>query len=127
MKPKDYTLLELDYDAEFDTLYLKSKEPYEYDVSIEANNGLILDVSKDKKITAFEILDATYFFDLKNTELVKANFEVNVVVTEDVIKIHFDVRAGESLNRNIKAVSGKALNSEYAGIGLYTYKYNYEG
>lgn len=126
MKNNDYIILDTDYDAEFDTLYLKSTKDYKYEVSIEAKNGLIIDISKDKIVSAFEILDATNFFDLKNTELFKASYEVNVVVTEDLIKLHFDVRYGEGHNRKIKAVSSKVLNEGQASIGLYTYKYNQE-
>lgn len=123
MKNKDNILLDVDYDAEFDTLYMKSKETYEYEVSIEANNHVVIDISKDKKVSAFEILDASHFFDMKNTDLIHSNFEVNVVVTEDVIKLHFDVRYGEAASRNIKVASAKALNEGQARIGLYTYTY----
>ena len=126
MRTKETIPLEADYDIEFDNLHLRTKEHHDYEVSIEANSNLIIDVSKDKKIIAFEILDATYFFDMKNTELVKSNFEINVVVTEDIIKLHFDVSFGETLNRNIKVVSSKALNDDQVDEGLYTYAYKAE-
>ena len=120
----DYLALDMDYDAEYDTLYLKSKKDYEYNVSIEANQNLVIDISKNGEVFAFEILDATYFFDLKNTELFHANYEVNVIVTEDIIKLHFEViTSGAVQNRAIKLVSSKALNTGQAVTGLYTYKY----
>ena len=115
----DYLALDMDYDAEYDTLYLKSKKDYEYNGSIEANQNLVIDISKNGEVFAFEILDATYFFDLKNTELFHANYEVNVIVTEDIIKLHFEViTSGAVQNRAIKLVSSKALNTGQAVTGL---------
>ena len=53
----DYLALDMDYDAEYDTLYLKSKKDYEYNGSIEANQNLVIDISKNGEVFAFEILD----------------------------------------------------------------------
>lgn len=44
-----------------------------YDVSEELDNGIIVDLTKDKKIVAIEILDVSEKISLKNIQNVSVN------------------------------------------------------
>lgn len=50
-------VMEYGYEEKYDVFGIKIFEDYEYEVSIEARPGFIVDVDKDKRIVAIEIVD----------------------------------------------------------------------
>lgn len=56
--------VEYDYDYKGDSLFVYSVDSYEYDVSIELDNDVILDLDVDGKPVAFEFLNASKIFKL---------------------------------------------------------------
>lgn len=56
--------VEYDYDYKGDSLFVYSVDSYEYDVSIELDNDVILDLDVDDKPVAFEFLNASKIFKL---------------------------------------------------------------
>ena len=53
-----------DYDCENDSLFIYSKKPYTYDISIEADNNVIIDLDSCGNPVAFEFLNASRVFKL---------------------------------------------------------------
>lgn len=53
-----------DYDDNNDSLFMYCIEPYDYDVSLELDNNIILDLDIDGKPVAFEFLNASKLFKL---------------------------------------------------------------
>jgi len=51
--------MEFRYDEEADAMYIYLEKGGEYDVSQEIGDGVILDVSKEGKISGIEILDVS--------------------------------------------------------------------
>ena len=57
--------VEYDYDSQEDSLFIYRVEDYEYEVSLELDNNVILDIDKKGKPVAFEFLNASKIFNLK--------------------------------------------------------------
>ncbi|MBQ8017827.1 MAG: DUF2283 domain-containing protein [Methanobrevibacter sp.] len=56
--------LRYDYDYKNNSLFVYSSDPYEYDVSIELDNDVTLDLDINSKPVAFEFLNASELFNL---------------------------------------------------------------
>lgn len=110
------------YDREVDALTLKVNGEYDYHVSLEVNPHLIIDVSTDERILAFEILYAEHYFEASAEELSRADFIVTVTVNEDVIKFDFILLIPMD-NQTLKAfhTSSKTVNEAYVGEGIFKY------
>ena len=121
MSNNDIYQLSYNYDSEVDALALRVKEDYTYEVSLEVNPNLIIDVSTDKKIMAFEILDAKHYFEIDGEYLDKADFIITVTVNDDVIKSEFILITMDNQTRKAYRVSSKHINEEYVENGLYKY------
>ena len=50
-----------DYNSQGDSLFIYCVEDYEYEVSLELDNGVILDIDKEGKPVAFEFLNASKY------------------------------------------------------------------
>lgn len=75
-----------DYDHKGDSLFIHCVNPYEYDVSLELDNGVILDFDIDGKPVAFEFLNASKVFNLDKSffkNLVKISIQSSI--TEEAI------------------------------------------
>ena len=121
MSNNDVVQLSYNYDSEVDALTLRAQEEYQYSASLEVNPNLIIDVSTDKKVMAFEILDAKHYFEIDGKYLDKADFSITVTVNEDVIKSEFILITMDNQTRKAYRVSSKAINEEYVENGLFKY------
>lgn len=77
-----------DYDYVGDSLFIYCIDSYEYDVSLELDNDVILDFDINGKSVAFEFLNASKIFNLDKSyfkNLVKINIQSNI--TEDLISL----------------------------------------
>ena len=77
-----------DYDCYGDSLFIYCVEDYEYEVSLELDNDVILDIDKDGKPVAFEFLNASKIFKLDKSffnNLAKIN--IQSVITEETINL----------------------------------------
>ncbi|MBQ6099217.1 MAG: DUF2283 domain-containing protein [Methanobrevibacter sp.] len=77
-----------DYDRQGDSLFIYCVEDYEYEVSLELDNDVILDIDKDGKPVAFEFLNASKIFNLDKTyfnNLSKITIQSNI--TEEAINL----------------------------------------
>lgn len=54
-----------DYDYNGDSLFIYCADDYEYEVSVELNNDVILDLDVEDKPVAFEFLNASRIFKLE--------------------------------------------------------------
>lgn len=118
----DFQKLEYDYNVFMDILFLILEKDYVYDVTLECNPSFLIDVSIDKEIVAFEILDASDFFDLTFTELQEANAEVTINVNEDVIKLEIQLKSQINNTPRVFTKTVKTINEDYVTTGIYNYK-----
>ncbi|WP_292601439.1 DUF2283 domain-containing protein [Methanobrevibacter sp. UBA212] len=82
------TKLAYDYDRQGDSLFIYSVEEYEYEVSLELDNDVILDIDKEGNPVAFEFLNASKLFHLEKSyfkNLIKIT--VKSTVTDESIKL----------------------------------------
>ena len=80
--------LTFDYDGQGDSLFIYSVEKYEYEVSLELDNDVILDIDKEGNPVAFEFLNASKLFHLEKSyfnNLIKIT--VKSTVTDESIKL----------------------------------------
>ncbi len=59
-----------DYDRQGDSLFINRVDDYEYEVSLELDNNVILDIDKDSKPVAFEFLNVSKIFKLEKIILI---------------------------------------------------------
>ena len=86
--------VDYDYDYQNDSLFVYCITPYEYEVSIELDNNVILDVDTNGKPVAFEFLNASKVFKLdkiyfKNLE----HITIQTRITETMININVELMA----------------------------------
>ena len=77
-----------DYDYQGDSLFIYCVEDYEYEVSLELDNDVILDIDTEGKQVAFEFLNASKIFNLDKSyfnNLVKIAIQSNI--TEEAINL----------------------------------------
>ena len=77
-----------DYDYQGDSLFIYCVEDYEYEVSLELDNDVILDIDTGGKPVAFEFLNASKIFNLDKSyfnNLVKIAIQSNI--TEEAINL----------------------------------------
>ena len=70
-----------DYDRQGDSLFIYCVEDYEYEVSLELDNDVILDIDKEGKPVAFEFLNASKIFNLDKSyfnNLAKITIQSNI-------------------------------------------------
>lgn len=83
-----------DYDYKNDSLFIYCIEPYEYDVSLELDNNVILDLDIDCKPVAFEFLNASKVFKLDKSyfkNLVKICIQSDITEESIGLKVQLDV------------------------------------
>lgn len=77
-----------DYDHKEDSLFIYCDEPYEYEVSLELDNDVILDLDINGKPVAFEFLNASKVFNLEKSyfnNMVKIS--IQSYITEESISL----------------------------------------
>ena len=111
-----FKLLSL-YDASFDIIDLKINEYYQYDYSIEVDSSFIMDISTDKRIVAFEILDVSKYFNVPCKVFYQSEWLIKVKVTEEVIKLKLTLKTKD----NEYSQSDKVINKDNVIPGEYVY------
>ena len=77
-----------DYDHKGDSLFIYCAEPYDYEVSLELDNDVILDLDTEDKPVAFEFLNASKVFHIDKSHfnnLVKIS--IHSEITEEAISL----------------------------------------
>lgn len=77
-----------DYDSKGDSLFIYCVEDYEYEVSFELDNDIILDIDSEGQPVAFEFLNASKIFNLDKSyfnNLAKITIQSNI--TEEAINL----------------------------------------
>ena len=77
-----------DYDIQGDSLFIYSVDDYEYEVSLELDNDVILDLDINGRPVAFEFLNASKVFNLdKNyfNDLLKISIQSSI--TKDAVNL----------------------------------------
>ena len=83
-----------DYDYKNDSLFIFCIEPYEYDVSLELDNNVILDLDVGGKPVAFEFLNASEVFKLDKSyfkDLVKICIQSDITEQSISLNVQLDV------------------------------------
>ncbi|MCQ2961803.1 MAG: DUF2283 domain-containing protein [archaeon] len=77
-----------DYDSKGDSLFIYYVEDYEYEVSFELDNDIILDIDSEGQPVAFEFLNASKIFNLdKGFFKNLAKISIRLIVTEKKIDL----------------------------------------
>lgn len=77
-----------DYDHKNDSLFIYCEEPYEYEVSLELDNNVILDLDTNGKPVAFEFLNASKVFKLDKSYFKNLiSIHIQSDITEESIKL----------------------------------------
>lgn len=105
------------YDDRFDIIDLKITDDYEYDYSIEVDSLFIIDISKDKRIVAFEIIDASRYFNVDKKFFYQSEWCIKVKVTEDVIKLYLTLKVED----DSYVYHDKVINKDDVVPGDYIY------
>ena len=82
--------VEYDYDYKGDSLFIYCINPYEYEVSLELDNDVILDLDVDGKPVAFEFLNASKVFGLDKSyfkNLVKISIQSKITADTIGLKV----------------------------------------
>lgn len=83
-----------DYDYKNDSLFIYCVEPYDYDVSLELDNNVILDFDVDGKPVAFEFLNASKVFGLDKSSfknLIKISIQADITVEDISLNVQLNV------------------------------------
>ena len=86
--------VEYDYDYKGDSLFVYCVDSYEYDVSLELDNDVILDLDVGGKPVAFEFLNASKIFRLDKAyfkNLIGINIQSKITV--DAINLNIQLTA----------------------------------
>ena len=77
-----------DYDRKGDSLFIYCVAPYEYEVSLELDNDVILDLDVNGKPVAFEFLNASKVFKLNKSYFKNLiSISIQADITEEAIKL----------------------------------------
>jgi uncharacterized protein YuzE len=82
------TKLAYDYDRQGDSLFIYCVDDYKYEVSLELDNDVILDIDKEGNPVAFEFLNASKLFHLDKSYFNNL-FKITVksTITDESIKL----------------------------------------
>lgn len=77
-----------DYDYKNDSLFIYCVDPYEYDVSVELDNNVVLDLDTMGKPVAFEFLNASKVFHLDKSYFKNlVHIGIQTGITEEAINL----------------------------------------
>ena len=80
--------IKYDYDLQNDSLFTYINDDYIYDHSIELNDNIILDLDKDYKPVAIEVLDASKIFKTTKVSINNlSSFKVNIKINDKLIEL----------------------------------------
>ena len=77
-----------DYDHQGDSLFIYCVDDYEYEVSLELDNDVILDIDKEGKPVAFEFLNVSKIFNLDKSHFNNlTKITIQSIITEEAINL----------------------------------------
>ena len=77
-----------DYDYQGDSLFIYCVDDYEYEVSLELDNDVILDIDKKGKPVAFEFLNVSKIFNLDKSHFNNlTKITIQSIITEEAINL----------------------------------------
>ena len=77
-----------DYDRQGDSLFIYCVDDYEYEVSLELDNDVILDIDKEGKPVAFEFLNASKIFNLDKSHFNNlTKITIQSIITVEAINL----------------------------------------
>ena len=77
-----------DYDHQGDSLFIYCVDDYEYEISLELDNDVILDIDKEGKPVAFEFLNASKIFNLDKSHFNNlTKITIQSIITEEAINL----------------------------------------
>lgn len=94
--------IEFDYDIQSDSLFVYRNIDYEYDVSFELGDDVIMDFDKNNVPVAFEFLNASKLFKMKKIDfnnLLRIRIKADINEDEITLNIHI-VAAIHNKNTN---------------------------
>lgn len=87
--------MEIGYEKSIDDLVIILEEDYEYENSVEIDTGFIIDIDKNDKLVAIEILNCSKLIDESKEYVEKSKKDVFVEVYEYSYKIIISFNDGE--------------------------------
>lgn len=106
--------IEFDYDRQNDSLFVYRNIDYEYNVSLELDENIILDFDKDGVPVAFEFLNATNLFNMKKTDFNNlVRLKIKIDINEDQITVSIQINVAihnKQINHNINRVASNLQN-----------------
>ena len=106
--------LKYSYDIEVDSIHIKITEDYEYCESLELEDGIILDFSKDGIPVCLEILDISELFDVERKcfENIE-NINISIDITNSSISLNLLIEVlskSETINQPFTTVAKNAIH-----------------
>ncbi len=87
-----YSKVKYDYDGKADSLFIYSVEDYNYDVSLDLSDNIVLDFDKTQKVVAFEFLDASNLFNISKKDFKHIHsINIQLKITWDKIELNIVV------------------------------------
>ena len=78
-----------DYDYQNDSLFIHCVDSYDYEVSLELDNDVILDLDTNGKLVAFEFLNASKVFHLDKSHFKNlVRISIQSLIDEESIKLN---------------------------------------
>ena len=106
--------LKYSYDIEVDSIHIKITEDYEYCESLELEDGIILDFSKDGIPVCLEILDISELFGVERQcfENIE-NINISIDITNSSISLNLLIEVlskSETINQPFTTVAKNAIH-----------------
>ena len=104
------------YYIDEDIFLIKTFDKYEYETSLELEEGVILDFDINNNPIALEILDASKIFKLKDKNLFNSikKLEMNVEATEELIRVKVEIEFNQK--NKISSLKSYVLNTIKAPV-----------
>lgn len=100
--------LKYSYDREVDSIHIRIADEYEYNESLEIEEGIILDFSKDDIPVALEILDISELFCINKDYFDNIdNINVTIEITSSSISLNLLIEA---------SIQDKVINQPFSTI-----------
>ncbi|MDO5860148.1 DUF2283 domain-containing protein [Methanobrevibacter sp.] len=104
-----------DYDRKGDSLFIYCVENYEYEVSLELDNYVTMDIDKEGKPIAFEFLNASKIFNLDKVYFNRlSEITIQSNITEE--SINLKVQLTVSIHNKIQTFGMNRITTNLNGI-----------
>ena len=118
MKVNKTLEIESRYNYYFDVLAIKIADPYEYQESIELEEGIILDFDTNNIPVAIEILDASKVLNVPDKQYLsnRKKIKMKISISEKVIEVHLNVNIEIHNKKEIMSFNSLAINDINAPV-----------